>query len=103
MNKNKVITLTEKETENLSLTGFYDLVAEKLGEENPKENESIRYDCREICWSNHIQDKVIDYYKKDGADNIAICMIMVCSAPKVDNKLKDLEVLIEGNFISRVN
>ncbi|WP_346961303.1 hypothetical protein [Clostridium sp.] len=100
MNKKQIITLTEKEIENLSLIGFYDLAAEKLGEENPKENDSIRYDCRKICWSKHIQGKIIDYYKKDGADNIAIGMIMTCSAPKVDDKLKDLEVLIEGKFIS---
>ncbi|MEG2018530.1 MAG: hypothetical protein RR128_08745 [Clostridium sp.] len=99
MNKNKIIILAEKEIESLLLGDFYDLVAKKLGDENPKEKKNIMYDCKKICWSNHIQEQTRSYYKRNGADSAYIGDILLNFAPKVDEKLKDMEVLVKQGFM----
>lgn len=98
--KRTIVTLTDEEIKANPFPDFYDLIAEKLGNANPKDIPNIKYDCRKICWSNYIQEQTIEWYKKQGVDTTEVFMILAMSAPKVCEKLKDNEVVVEDGFIT---
>ena len=93
--KNKKIMLTEEEcyTEIINL---YDTVAKKLGFKNV---ESLEYDCRKICVSKNVYEKINAYYKDQGMDAQSFAMRWVSFGPKANLEDKDCVVEIEDGFI----
>ena len=68
---------------------FYPLIRKLLD----KPEETI--DCRKICVANNITQYWLDYAEEHGIPAFEIGMMIVCSAPKSDESLRDNEICIE--------
>lgn len=90
----KVIVLDAVEE---SITELYDRVAVAMGNEV---SDDLHYDCKKIEVSNDIADAIKSRY----ADVMSFSMAWLCIGPKVNEDLKDGEVLIyDGFFVRKEN
>ena len=71
---------------------FYPLIRKLMD----KQDEVL--DCTKICVARNIQDSWMDYFKAHGIEGWEVAMMLVCSAPKVDESLADNEVSFEAGW-----
>ena len=81
------------------ITGFYDAIARRLGYNIDK----VEYDCKDIDVSENIFEEIYQWYQDtQNVGQESMGMMWCCFGPKVNESLKDYEVVIGDKFIKEV-
>ena len=88
--------------ETMSLTIFYEKVADELQMTVPK---GYGFDCRKISISNKIQEQWIQQFEeKLGKEHLPeLFRMLLLAGPKVEHQLKANEIATEENWICKMD
>lgn len=92
---NEKVSLTEEEC-YCSISELYDTIATKLG----YDPATIRYDCRKLCVSKPVMERVFAYYETDRqATRMAFNQLWLNIGPKANLSGDDYKADIQKGFI----
>lgn len=76
---------------------FYENAAKRLG---VKITEKTQYDCRKICVTKLVQDRIWKHYYDEGHSNAEIGVLFLHLGPKANLDGDALEFTVEDGFVA---
>lgn len=82
---------------NCGIQAFYDNIAIAMGY---KDTNRCRYACSKINVSQSVADNIMDYYRKEGAEESQIAMAWLGYGPKTDESLGEDMIEVQEGFVT---